>query len=739
MASLGILSRSVFGASKRLNRVLNATCPGDELYNYLLRHGPLPIAKVQKIFTQLLGAVTHVHDLSCVHRDLKLENILLDKHENVKLVDFGFTREYEGKASYLQTFCGTVCYSAPEMLKGEKYAGEKVDVWSLGVILYALVTGELPFDEDEELATKHKILSIEPKYPETMPADVKTLIMKLLSKRPLYRPSLADILTNPFLAEYAPAQQAILKLPRAAPFTSRLEKDTLERMRSAGIEIDLVIENVLAQRCDSLAGWWALLIEKEERKEMRRERKRREREQEAKSLRRISATSSRMERMTPTLIEVDEGASSPRSTDGARSRGRRERRSFPNRMCRSILQAYLCLANLDKAQIIIPDLPRLPEGATIESPSSSTPPPPIEKDSIRSASSSRHRPPPPPKSRERRRSRGSTLQLVSTNPELLAPPNVTTKRRPRRRQLAIINQLASIKHWFMESAKRGKSPAGKSEASTLKAPGIVERPSPKENRRTTPISENLTVPRDSKSQPPNHHSPKAVRTPPPRLSSSNRHRVSISPAPLTPISYRRSSAGLRGRKSTSSSISSIRSIHHIHTHSKASSTSSTSNSITSGVTHRPTPSRSPHTSVKVLPATPTTSAFPSAIRVSRTAPTSSHTQSSLHQLPPSGFPPAKQFNETASFIPGLIFAKRKRTPFRGPRLDLHATTSSTRERESSLGRSQSGRRRRSGETIAEVDEEEVEEVDTFGPIQGPGTEETVWEGDGAEIEESARG
>lgn len=84
-----------------------------------------------KIFTQLVGAVSYVHNMSCVHRDLKLENILLDKNESVKLCDFGFTREYEGKMSYLQTFCGTVCYSAPEMLKGEKYAGKRLTfgVW----------------------------------------------------------------------------------------------------------------------------------------------------------------------------------------------------------------------------------------------------------------------------------------------------------------------------------------------------------------------------------------------------------------------------------------------------------------------------------------------------------------------------------------------------------------------------------------------------------------------------------
>ena len=287
--------------------------------------------KAQKIFTQLVGAVIHVHHMSCVHRDLKLENILLDKNENVKLCDFGFTREYEGKSAHLQTFCGTVCYSAPEMLKGEKYAGEKVDVWSLGIILYALLTGELPFDDDDDMVTKHKILSSEPKYSDVLPAEARALISLMLSKRPLLRPGLADILTNPFLAEHAPQQQAILKLAQPLPFTTNLEKDTLERMRSAGVDIDKVIENVLAQRCDALAGWWALLIEKEERKERRRERKRRERDIEVKNLRRLSAASSRLERIAAPLKEVDEENPSSPNVDASRSRGRRERRSIPTR------------------------------------------------------------------------------------------------------------------------------------------------------------------------------------------------------------------------------------------------------------------------------------------------------------------------------------------------------------------------------------------------------------------------
>ena len=297
-----------------------------------------------------MGAVSYVHNKSCVHRDLKLENILLDKNENVKLVDFGFTREYEGKSNYLQTWCGTVCYSAPEMLKGEKYAGEKVDVWSLGIILYAILVGELPFDDDDETVTKMKILKEEPVYPEHFPAQAKELCQILLSKRPILRPTLADILQNPWLAEHAPRQQEILKLQQPAPFSTELEKEVLQRMRAAGVDIDMVIENVLAQRCDALAGWWGLLLEKEERKAKRRERRRKEREAEAKSLRRLSAASSRLDKLAPTIRETDEeGLHSPLLGDPPKGRGRALKRTSVHGELDYIIIDWL--ANLFQARL----------------------------------------------------------------------------------------------------------------------------------------------------------------------------------------------------------------------------------------------------------------------------------------------------------------------------------------------------------------------------------------------------
>ncbi|KAL0467955.1 hypothetical protein QR685DRAFT_447744 [Neurospora intermedia] len=629
-------------------------CPGDELYNYLLQHGKLPVDKVQRIFAQLVGAVCYVHRQSCVHRDLKLENILLDKHENVKLCDFGFTREYEGSAKYLQTFCGTICYSAPEMLKGEKYAGEKVDVWSLGVILFALLCGELPFDDDDEQVTRRKILGEEPVYPDTLPEDALSLLKTLLSKRPLIRPSLPDILAHPFLAEYAPQQQEILKLEHPPPFSTPLEKETLHRMRSAGVDTEAVMESVIAQKCDALAGWWTLLIEKEERKAARRERKRREKEENRNS-RRFSQASSRLN----ALVTVEESQYAPFGELPQRPRGRSESRRSGH---------YPAL--------LIPDMPSLsdyPRSATdTRSPiEGDMPPPPLDKDSIRgrSTSSSRHRKPiPPPKEGILRsaRSRGSTLHLVTTsevldlNGSLQLPDDQNqVKKRPSKTKIFWKNWT----HWLFESTRRHKNSQKRASQSTpnladkaavqsakdgKSKDGEIQRPqTSKYPAASSPITSgtaglpkgvvangyaNKASPALSAGSAPFKDSSGCVGLssslpsslpPVPRTYTSGSHkRQSLSPSPVTPRStMRRASgtAGLRGRKSTSSSVSSIRSMHptHHHTHSKASSTSSNNSVSTSVSKSALQASRSPHHSVKVLPATPTTVGFPSNIRYVR--------------------------------------------------------------------------------------------------------------------------
>ncbi|KAG6856677.1 hypothetical protein H0H87_001891 [Tephrocybe sp. NHM501043] len=137
--------------------IVTELCCGGELFDYLAEKGRLSEDEAKLIFGQLCLAVAYLHDNGIVHRDLKLENVLLDERCRVKLGDFGFTREFE-KGSFMETFCGTTGYASPEMLQGKKYQGPEVDVWSLGVILYCLLTGTLPFDDDDEGVMRDMII-----------------------------------------------------------------------------------------------------------------------------------------------------------------------------------------------------------------------------------------------------------------------------------------------------------------------------------------------------------------------------------------------------------------------------------------------------------------------------------------------------------------------------------------------------------------------------------------------------
>lgn len=309
------------------------------------------------------------------------------------------------------------------------------------------------------------------------------------------------------------------------------------------------------------------------------------------------------------------------------------------------------------------------------------------------------------------------LHVVTTNPELLAPSGFVPKRR-RRYQQPFLAQLASLKHWFKESAKRARSrsPGSKSSKSPKANQGKLTKPD--DTRRPSVSASTNTARPLSQVRPESQNRSSYIATTPQRprvstrASSGSNKRSSLSPGPMTPrSSYRRSSAGLRGRKSTSSSVSSIRTIHHAHTHSKASSTSSTPSIASPSISTTSRTGRSPHQSVKVLPATPTGSTFPSGIRLVRA--TAAESAAAFGSLPPQS--------------PGILFAKRKRSPFKGPGLGFNPGGSpAARGRSEGGSRNSSVQGRKSGELIIEEEdedmleemeeEEEVEEVEAFSPV-----------------------
>ncbi|XP_011610140.2 MAP/microtubule affinity-regulating kinase 3-like isoform X3 [Takifugu rubripes] len=168
---------------------------GGEVFDYLVAHGRMKEKEARAKFRQILSAVQYCHQKHIVHRDLKAENLLLDADMNIKIADFGFSNEFSvgGK---LDTFCGSPPYAAPELFQGKKYDGPEVDVWSLGVILYTLVSGSLPFDGQNLKELRERVLRGKYRIPFYMSTDCENLLKRFLVLNPGKRGTLEQIMKD---------------------------------------------------------------------------------------------------------------------------------------------------------------------------------------------------------------------------------------------------------------------------------------------------------------------------------------------------------------------------------------------------------------------------------------------------------------------------------------------------------------------------------------------------------------
>lgn len=206
-------------------------CSGGELFQHIVKQRKLQEEEACKIFCQILSGVEYIHKLGVCHRDLKPENLLLDHNNNIKLVDFGLSNLYK-EGEQLKTACGSPCYAAPEMIKGEKYHGLGADIWSSGVILYAMVCGYLPFEDQNTKKLYQKILKADFKLPETLSDQCKDIIEKILNPDPTTRLTIEQIRSHPWfniIKHIPPYTPAVFigkdRIPVDDKILATLEKD----------------------------------------------------------------------------------------------------------------------------------------------------------------------------------------------------------------------------------------------------------------------------------------------------------------------------------------------------------------------------------------------------------------------------------------------------------------------------------------------------------------------------------
>ncbi|XP_060949814.1 maternal embryonic leucine zipper kinase [Limanda limanda] len=175
-------------------------CPGGELFDYIIAKDRLSEEETRVFFRQIVSAMAYVHSQGYAHRDLKPENLLIDENHNLKLIDFGLCAKPKGGLGYeLMTCCGSPAYAAPELIQGKSYIGSEADVWSMGVLLYALLCGYLPFDDENCMVLYRKITRGKYENPRWLSPGSVLLLNQMMQVDPKRRVAVRHLLDHPWV------------------------------------------------------------------------------------------------------------------------------------------------------------------------------------------------------------------------------------------------------------------------------------------------------------------------------------------------------------------------------------------------------------------------------------------------------------------------------------------------------------------------------------------------------------
>lgn len=242
---------------------------GGELFDYLLRKGRLEEKEAIHYFRQIINGVDYCHQFNICHRDLKPENLLLDKNRNIKIADFGMAA-LEVSDKMLQTSCGSPHYASPEIVSGKNYHGGPSDIWSCGIILFALLTGHLPFDDENIRKLLMKVQAGVFQMPKNISEEAKDLISKMLCVDPETRITMPEIIRHPLLQKYQTKRRHLINNKVNLPFNvfrpiksiDEIDVEILKNLQILwhGAKRETVIEKLMSEEQNSEKTFYCLLM-----------------------------------------------------------------------------------------------------------------------------------------------------------------------------------------------------------------------------------------------------------------------------------------------------------------------------------------------------------------------------------------------------------------------------------------------------------------------------------------------
>ncbi|ONH68016.1 Serine/threonine protein kinase KIN1 [Cyberlindnera fabianii] len=201
---------------------------GGQMLDYIVSHGSLKERHARKFARGIGSALDYLHKNNVVHRDLKIENIMISKSGDIKIIDFGLSNMYSYEA-LLKTYCGSLYFAAPELLSAHPYIGPEVDVWSFGVVLYVLVCGKVPFDDQSVSVLHEKIKKGKVDYPDSLSQEVVSLLKRMLVVDPNKRAHLSEVLAHPWMTRgyEGPAQSFV---PHRQPLSLPVDPEVVQEI-----------------------------------------------------------------------------------------------------------------------------------------------------------------------------------------------------------------------------------------------------------------------------------------------------------------------------------------------------------------------------------------------------------------------------------------------------------------------------------------------------------------------------